>query len=129
MRGSPTLPFTCRTIRVLVPLCADTLCADRKRNSNKALRAGLLTLSRGTCRPGSLPTLPFPNPNVRPRVVVPHFETKPGQQLFLSGSVPSLGEWEADAAVPLEWHEGHKHVAVVPLPPSKVVQAKVGEGT
>lgn len=59
------------------------------------------------------------------RVVVPHFETKPGQQLFLSGSVPSLGEWEADAAVPLEWQEGHKHVAVVPLPPSKLVQAKV----
>ncbi|KAG2495863.1 hypothetical protein HYH03_006101 [Edaphochlamys debaryana] len=59
------------------------------------------------------------------RVVVPHFMTKPGQQLGISGSCASLGEWDAARAVPLEWQEGHSHVALVRVPASRLVQAKL----
>mgnify|MGYP001807017063 CR=1 FL=1 len=47
-------------------------------------------------------------------------------QLFLSGSSPALGEWDPARAVPMEWQEGHSHVAVVRVPASRLVQAKVG---
>ncbi|KAG2454011.1 hypothetical protein HYH02_001054 [Chlamydomonas schloesseri] len=59
------------------------------------------------------------------RFIVPHHVTKPGQQLFLSGSSPALGEWDPARAVPMEWQEGHNHVAVVRLPASRLVQAKL----
>ncbi|KAG2432451.1 hypothetical protein HXX76_008796 [Chlamydomonas incerta] len=59
------------------------------------------------------------------RFVVPHHVTKPGQQLFLSGSSPALGEWDPARAVPMEWQEGHSHVAVVRVPASRLVQAKL----
>eukprot|EP00198_Chlamydomonas_reinhardtii_P005347 XP_001694683.1 predicted protein [Chlamydomonas reinhardtii] len=59
------------------------------------------------------------------RFIVPHHVTKPGQQLFLSGSSPALGEWDPARAVPMEWQEGHSHVAVVRVPASRLVQAKL----
>ncbi|EFJ47363.1 hypothetical protein VOLCADRAFT_92162 [Volvox carteri f. nagariensis] len=62
---------------------------------------------------------------VTTRFVVPHFVTKPGQQLFLSGSSRELGEWDPQLALPLEWREGHQHEALVRLPTSRVVQIKL----
>lgn len=61
----------------------------------------------------------------RVRFVVPFFTTKPGQQLFLQGSIPALGAWDPAKAVPLKWNEGHVHTAEVALPPGKLVEAKV----
>ncbi|GLC35194.1 hypothetical protein PLESTB_000564600 [Pleodorina starrii] len=64
-------------------------------------------------------------PMLTSRFIVPHFPTKPGQQLFLLGSTPELGEWDPHLAVPLEWREGHQHTATVRLPASRVVQVKL----
>ena len=59
------------------------------------------------------------------RIVVPYFVTKPGQQLFVYGSVPALGSWDTTRALPLVWSEGHSHSVEIDLPAGKMVEAKV----
>ncbi|GIL48558.1 hypothetical protein Vafri_5050 [Volvox africanus] len=64
-------------------------------------------------------------PLVNATFLVPYFVTKPGQQLFLTGCISELGGWDPQLAVPLEWKEGHQHVALVRLPVSRIVQVKL----
>jgi len=42
-------------------------------------------------------------------------QTRPGQNLFLSGSSAALGGWEATSAVPMRWTDGHLWLAVVDI--------------
>lgn len=42
--------------------------------------------------------------------------TKPGQDVVLVGSHPTLGSWDLDAALPLAWSEGHVWRASVEVP-------------
>eukprot|EP00879_Flechtneria_rotunda_P010925 GHRR01011416.1.p1 GENE.GHRR01011416.1~~GHRR01011416.1.p1 ORF type:complete len:304 (+),score=119.92 GHRR01011416.1:397-1308(+) len=43
-------------------------------------------------------------------------QTKPGQEVFLVGSHPCLGEWSAEAALPLTWTDGHVWQASIEVP-------------
>jgi hypothetical protein len=42
--------------------------------------------------------------------------TKPGQDVVLVGSHPSLGSWSMDDALPLTWTDGHVWRATIELP-------------
>jgi hypothetical protein len=43
-------------------------------------------------------------------------QTKPGQNVVLVGSHPSLGSWSLDGALPMTWSEGHVWKASIELP-------------
>lgn len=45
-----------------------------------------------------------------------HIPTRPGQNVVLVGSLPSLGSWSVDGALPLKWTEGHVWRASIELP-------------
>lgn len=43
-------------------------------------------------------------------------QTKPGQNVVLVGSHPSLGSWSLDDALPMKWTDGHVWKASIELP-------------
>lgn len=46
-----------------------------------------------------------------------HIPTKPGQDVVLVGSHPTMGSWSVDDALPLQWTDGHVWRASIELPP------------
>lgn len=54
-------------------------------------------------------------------------QTKPGQNVVLVGSHPSLGSWSVDDALPMTWSDGHVWKASIELPPDSMdLEYKVG---
>ncbi|WIA10132.1 hypothetical protein OEZ85_010339 [Tetradesmus obliquus] len=47
-------------------------------------------------------------------------QTKPGQNVVLVGSHPSLGSWSVDDALPMTWSDGHVWKASIELPPDSM---------
>ena len=57
-------------------------------------------------------------------VEVPFFNTSPGQSLVLIGSLPEMGGWELASAVQMEWNDGHRWTASVPVPRASLAGAE-----
>jgi hypothetical protein len=43
-------------------------------------------------------------------------QTKPGQNVVLVGSHPSMGSWSLDGALPMTWTDGHVWKASIEVP-------------
>eukprot|EP00798_Chlamydomonas_sp_ICE-L_P026314 gene26314-17408_t len=56
------------------------------------------------------------NETVGYRFLIPEFVTKPGEDLWIVGSLPELGGWELDGGMKMTWGEGHKWLLELRLP-------------
>ncbi|GBF94408.1 hypothetical protein Rsub_07222 [Raphidocelis subcapitata] len=67
---------------------------------------------------GEAPAAPAAAGAVKVEIAVKR-ETQPGQDVWVVGSLPALGEWSLDAALPLAWTEGHVWRATIEVDPSE----------
>jgi alpha-amylase len=51
-------------------------------------------------------------------------ETQPGQDVWVVGSLPALGEWDLEKALALTWTEGHVWRATIEVAPATAVEYK-----